>query len=38
MNKCDILQRKMDKGIKVKKFMPSYADRENDFPTFTRCA
>lgn len=37
MNKCDILKRKLDRGVPVKKYMPSYSDRANDFPTFSKC-
>ncbi|KAF8916600.1 heterotrimeric G protein alpha subunit [Mucidula mucida] len=30
MNKCDLLKRKLKRGVKVKKYLPSYGDRPND--------
>jgi guanine nucleotide-binding protein subunit alpha len=30
LNKCDLLRRKLKRGIKVSKFLPSYGDRPND--------
>ncbi|EPQ53862.1 guanine nucleotide binding protein alpha subunit [Gloeophyllum trabeum ATCC 11539] len=29
MNKCDILEQKVKRGVVVRKYMPSYGDREN---------
>ena len=37
MNKCDLLQRKLKSGVKVKRYMTSYGERENDFVTFSGC-
>lgn len=33
LNKCDLLKTKLDSGVSVKKYVPSYGDRKNDFPT-----
>ncbi|KAJ7326357.1 heterotrimeric G protein alpha subunit [Mycena albidolilacea] len=30
LNKCDLLKRKLKRGIKVKSFLPSYGDRPNE--------
>ncbi|KAF8065099.1 heterotrimeric G protein alpha subunit [Lyophyllum atratum] len=30
LNKCDLLRRKLKRGIKVKAFLPSYGDRPNE--------
>ncbi|GLB39783.1 putative G protein alpha subunit [Lyophyllum shimeji] len=30
LNKCDLLRRKLKRGIKVKTFLPSYGDRPNE--------
>ncbi|EAU80314.1 hypothetical protein CC1G_13233 [Coprinopsis cinerea okayama7 len=30
MNKCDLLKRKLKMGVKVNKYLPSYADRPNE--------
>jgi guanine nucleotide-binding protein alpha-1 subunit len=38
MNKCDILQRKIESGIKVNKYMTSYGSRENSVEVFSKCA
>ncbi|TFK45280.1 G-alpha-domain-containing protein [Heliocybe sulcata] len=32
MNKCDLLEQKIKKGVRVKKYMPSYGERENSAP------
>ncbi|KAG8966033.1 hypothetical protein FRC03_012609 [Tulasnella sp. 419] len=32
LNKCDLLQLKLESGVIVKKYVTSYADRPNDFP------
>lgn len=37
MNKCDLLEKKLKAGIKVNRYMTSYADRENDLATFSAC-
>ena len=37
MNKCDLLHRKLNRGIMVKKYLPSYGDRDNDYNTVTHC-
>ncbi|KAJ3526907.1 hypothetical protein NM688_g8198 [Phlebia brevispora] len=36
MNKCDLLQQKLDRGVLVKTHLPSFADRPNDFTNFTK--
>lgn len=36
LNKCDILERKLARGISIKQYIPSYGDRKNDMPTASR--
>ncbi|KAJ3524643.1 hypothetical protein NMY22_g10903 [Coprinellus aureogranulatus] len=36
MNKCDLLKRKIRKGIKIREYLPSYGDRPNDMGTVVR--
>ncbi|KAI0033481.1 G-alpha-domain-containing protein [Vararia minispora EC-137] len=36
LNKCDILQRKLERGVSIKRYIPTYGDRENDVPTATK--
>ncbi|KAI0743434.1 G-alpha-domain-containing protein [Daedaleopsis nitida] len=33
LNKCDLLQKKLTRGVRVVDFIPTYADRANDAPT-----
>ncbi len=37
MNKCDVLQRKLASGVRINEHLPSFADRTNDYATFTQC-
>ncbi len=37
MNKCDLLKRKLKRGVKVKKYLPSYGDRPNDVMNVVKC-
>lgn len=37
MNKCDLLKRKLKRGVQVKKYLPSYGDRPNDVTNVVRC-
>lgn len=38
LNKCDVLDRKLKQGIKVRDHVPSFGDRENDLHTVAKCA
>jgi hypothetical protein len=38
LNKCDLLDAKLSRGIKIKDSVPSFGDRKNDLPTATKCA
>lgn len=38
MNKCDILKKKLEAGIKVNKHMTSYGTRENSADAFAKCS
>ncbi|KAI0085497.1 guanine nucleotide binding protein, alpha subunit [Irpex rosettiformis] len=33
LNKCDLLDKKLKSGIRVKDYVPSFGDRKNDLPT-----
>jgi guanine nucleotide-binding protein subunit alpha len=37
LNKCDLLQAKLMRGVRIRDQVPSYSDRKNDLPTATRC-
>lgn len=37
LNKCDLLQAKLQRGIRIRDSVPSYHNRANDLPTATRC-
>lgn len=37
LNKCDILQRKLASGIRLAKYVRTYADRPNDLETASKC-
>lgn len=37
LNKCDLLQAKLQRGIRIRDSVPSFGDRKNDLPTATRC-
>jgi len=38
LNKCDILERKLDAGIRLARYVKSYDDRPNDMKTASKCA
>lgn len=37
LNKCDLLQAKLQRGIRIRDSVPSFGDRKNDLSTATRC-
>jgi guanine nucleotide-binding protein subunit alpha len=37
LNKCDLLQAKLMRGIKIRDCVPSFGDRKNDISTATKC-
>lgn len=37
LNKCDLLAKKLEAGIRLAKFVPSFKDYPNDWETVTRC-
>ena len=37
LNKYDLLEKKLGSGVKVKKYMPSFGDRENSAPVVAKC-
>ena len=37
LNKYDLLEKKLASGTKVNKYLPSFADRENNAATLARC-
>ena len=37
LNKCDLLRRKLKRGIKVNKYLPSFGDRPNEVMTVVKC-
>jgi hypothetical protein len=37
LNKCDLLRRKLKRGIKVNKYLPSFGDRPNEVITVVKC-
>ncbi|KAG5641291.1 hypothetical protein DXG03_005568 [Asterophora parasitica] len=36
LNKCDLLQAKLQRGVRIRESVPSFGDRKNDLPTATR--
>jgi hypothetical protein len=38
LNKCDILHRKLESGIRLARYVKSYDDRSNDMETASKCA
>jgi len=38
LNKCDLLAKKLEAGIRLAKFVPSFKDYPNDWETVTKCA
>jgi hypothetical protein len=37
LNKCDLLRRKLKRGVKVNQYLPSFGDRPNELMTVVRC-
>jgi guanine nucleotide-binding protein alpha-1 subunit len=37
LNKCDILERKLNAGIRLVKYVLSYGDRGNDIESASKC-
>ena len=37
LNKCDLLRKKLDSGVRLNHYMPSY-NRPNDYETVSQCA
>ena len=37
LNKCDILARKLARGVPMKRYISTYGDRVNDMPTASKC-
>lgn len=37
LNKCDILEKKLNAGVRVSKYVRSYGDRPNDLDTVSKC-
>ena len=37
LNKCDLLRRKLKRGIKVNQYLPSFGDRPNEVMTVVKC-
>lgn len=37
LNKCDLLRRKLKRGVKVNQFLPSFGDRPNEVTTVVKC-
>lgn len=37
LNKCDLLEKKLESGVRVGRYVPSYGDRKNDARTVTQC-
>lgn len=38
LNKCDILEKKLNAGVRLAKYVRSYGDRENDLETASKCS
>ena len=38
LNKCDILQHKLESGVRLARYVKSYDDRPNDMNTASKCA
>ncbi|KAG8687548.1 hypothetical protein FRC09_013429 [Ceratobasidium sp. 395] len=36
LNKCDLLQAKLDAGVRLNQFLTSYGDRPNDYANVTK--
>lgn len=37
LNKCDLLRRKLKRGVKVNQFLPSFGDRPNEVNSVVKC-
>jgi hypothetical protein len=37
LNKCDLLAKKLEAGIRLAKFVPSFKDHPNNLETVTKC-
>ena len=37
LNKCDLLQKKLARGVRVIDWIPTYHDRPNDAPSVAKC-
>ena len=37
LNKCDLLKKKLDSGVRLNHYMPSY-NRPDDYDTVSKCA
>lgn len=37
LNKSDILEKKLNSGVMVNKYIPRYGSRENSLPVFSAC-
>ena len=37
LHKCDLLERKLAAGIRVRAYVPSFGDRENNMGTVAKC-
>jgi hypothetical protein len=38
LNKCDILDKKLNSGIRLAKYVRNYGDRPNDLDSVSKCA
>jgi guanine nucleotide-binding protein alpha-1 subunit len=37
LNKCDLLKRKLESGVKVREYITSFGDRPNNVETVVKC-
>lgn len=37
LNKCDLLQAKLQRGVRIRDSVPSYGEKKNDFATAAKC-
>jgi guanine nucleotide-binding protein alpha-1 subunit len=37
LNKCDLLKRKLKRGIQVNRYLPSYGDKPNEVIAVVKC-
>jgi hypothetical protein len=37
LNKCDLLKRKLESGVKVRKYITDFGDRPNNVKTVVKC-